>query len=279
VAGATAYRVFFGTKPDALAELGATNQTSWPLMELSPRTDYFWRVDATMSGGQTIPGRVERFSTGGLAAWWKLDETQGSQAADAGAQGRIGEVNGPPHWAPGQGVADGALEFDGAANYLNCGNAPELNFQGGMTLSVWFKVREFNRKYQSIATKGETTWRLHRSGDKSVVSFSLDGPQRDADGRPPRLSTRRSVNDGQWHHIVALYDGRRAALYLDGEVETSTQARGAIARNNEPVLIGENSVSSGRFFNGWMDDVRLYSYGLSDEEVQTLYRAGRPAAK
>ena len=127
-------------------------------------------------------------------------------------------------------------------------------------------------------TKGETTWRLHRSGEKNTISFSLDGPRTPvADGRGPRLQTKREINDGQWHHIVALYDGRHAALYLDGQLETSVAATGLIAQNSEPVLIGENSVSRGRLFNGWMDDVRLYDYGLSEDEVVALYRTGRPA--
>jgi hypothetical protein len=280
VTGATSYRAYLGTNSTALAELGTTNETSWPVAELSPRSAYFWRVDASVPGGQTIPGRLERFNTGGLVAWFKLDETEGNQATDSSGNGTAAEVNGQPHWAPGQGTANGALEFDGKENFLNCGNPPALNFRGGMTVSVWFKVRQFNRRYQTIATKGETTWRIHRNAERDTVSFSLDGPQLPGnEGRSPRLQTRRAVNDGQWHHIVALYDGQRAALYLDGQVETSVRATGPIAQNAEPVMIGENAVSRERFFNGWMDDVRLYDYGLSEEEVLALYRAGRPVEK
>jgi hypothetical protein len=277
---ANTYHIGFGTNPAALAELGVIIRTSWRMAELKPRTAYYWRVDATMPDGKTIPGRLNQFTTGGPVAWWKFDEIQGGQAADAIAQGRLANINGPAHWAPGQGVTGGALEFDGATNCVNCGNPAEFNFRGGMTLSVWFKVREFNRRYQSLVTKGESTWRLHRSGDKNTISFSLDGPRTPAaDGRGPRLQIKREVNDGQWHHIAALYDGQQAALYLDGKLETSTAATGPMAQNTEPVLIGENAVSRGRFFNGWMDDVRLYDYGLSEQEVQALYRTGQPAAK
>ena len=61
-------------------------------------------------------------------------------------------------------------------------------------------------------------------------------------------------------------------LYLDGTEEGSVAATGTVTPNNVPVALGENALSRGRFFNGWMDDVRLYNRGLSAEEVQSLYR-------
>src|ERR1039458_1477533 len=48
-----------------------------------------------------------------------------------------------------------------------------------------------------------------------------------------------------------------------------------IARNNEPVMIGFNSEDRQARFNGWIDDVRLYGYGLSEADVKALYHGAR----
>lgn len=57
-------------------------------------------------------------------------------------------------------------------------------------------------------------------------------------------------------------------------MEDSIAATGPLTQNTDLVMIGENAERRGRLFNGWMDDVRLYGYGLSEQEVQALYRSG-----
>jgi len=48
-------------------------------------------------------------------------------------------------------------------------------------------------------------------------------------------------------------------------------ASGLINTDDSPVLIGENAISRGREWNGLIDDVRIYSYALSREEIKALY--------
>jgi hypothetical protein len=277
VTGATAYRVSFGTDPAKLSELLVTNQTQCLVSELPPQTACYWRVDAVMPGGQTVTGRVARFETGGLVAWWKLDETQGTNVADASGHGHTGTLIGTPAWA------DGALELDGKEARVNCGVNGAFNFRGAMTVSFWMKVRKFDKTWQATVTKGDHAWRFQRTGDTNTMVFipaGLSSSQAPgATEHRPWLFTKRPVDDNQWHHIVGLWDGQRAAFYLDGQLEDSIAATGTLFQDNEPVMIGDNSMFNGRYFNGWLDDVRLYSYGLGEEEVQALHRAGRPAVK
>jgi hypothetical protein len=80
-----------------------------------------------------------------------------------------------------------------------------------------------------------------------------------------------NVNDGKWHHIAGVYDGSNLYLYVDGILDNSVNASGIINTNVFPVLIGENSERSGRDWNGLIDDVRIYSYALSEAEVKALF--------
>jgi hypothetical protein len=87
---------------------------------------------------------------------------------------------------------------------------------------------------------------------------------------------RTKVDDNRWHHAVGVYDGARIALYIDGKLDASAPASGPIAANDEPVLIGENSERPGRFWHGLLDEVRLYSYALSEDEITALYGEASP---
>jgi hypothetical protein len=274
---AATHRVHLGTNAAALTLLGATDQPRLQSPQLKPGTAYYWRVDEAKPDGSVVTGRVARFETGGLVGWWKLDESGGPTTADSSGHLLAGRIRGAPHWAPGQGRIGGSLEFDGRGNFVTVGNSPALDFRDEMTFAAWIKIRQFDKPWQAIATRGNTAWRVQRNADQSNLSFSIDGPvsasKTDAK-KAPRLKSKRNVDDGQWHHVVALYDGNRAALYLDGELEDAVAAAGEMAQDTDSVLLGENAASRGRFFNGWMDDVRLYSYGLSEAEVQALYRGG-----
>lgn len=212
--------------------------------------------------------------TEGSVAWWKFDETQGGAAADATGHGLAGRVQGQPRWAPGQGRFGGALELDGATGFVDCADAQEFDFREGMSLSVWFKVRRFDKMPPVLVTKGNNTWQLQFTGDQHRLNFALTGPQTKGTtrSRSPSVTSNRALDDGQWHHVVGAYDGQRVALYVDGKLADSMSASGLIAQNTEPVMIGGSPTTRSRPFEGWIDDVRLYSCGLRESAIQALYR-------
>ena len=181
-----------------------------------------------------MTGRVARFGTTGLVAWWKLDETKGTKAEDATGHQFTGNVVGKAEWAPDAGPdrgRDGVRRQDDVHQLRH--EPPEFDFRDGMTVAAWIKVREFNKTWQAIVTKGDTAWRLQRQEDTGMVTFSFntDSPQESSGTNQVSLVSKRKVDDGQWHHLVGVSDGRRAALYLDGELEDSADAK-PIAQNS-----------------------------------------------
>jgi hypothetical protein len=273
--GATEHHVYFGTAPGKLGSLGATRQPKTDAQDLKPDSTYYWRVDEVQSDGRVVTGRVARFGTAGLVAWWPLDESSGTKAQDGSGHGLTGNVVGNALWAPQQGKLGGAMEFDGVSTFINCGKAPEFDFTDGMTVAAWIKVRKFDKTWQAIVTKGDTAWRLQRQEDTGKVTFSFDSGSRVSSGGGDLVGvvSKQSVDDGKWHHVVGLTDGRRVALYLDGELQATATAK-PLAQNTYSVMIGCNAQYYDRRFNGWIDDVRLYGYALSDDEVKALYLAG-----
>ena len=63
---------------------------------------------------------------------------------------------------------------------------------------------------------------------------------------------------------------------MDGKLDAQTEATGRIRSNDWPVSIGENSEETNREWNGLIDDVRIYSYALSAEEIRILYEGKEP---
>ncbi len=252
----------------AIELLTDENKSCW-------RGDYDSRLHLYTSGRPYTQGSMWSFSTGRMLGWWRLDEPSGSTAADASGNGNDGLVTGSPQWEPSTGRAGGTLLVRNGS--VQIGQKAPFNVTEAITISVWTRVETLDKWWQALVTKGDTSWRLHRSGDADCLEFACNGPQSSSGGAASAKSNR-VLSDGRWHHVVATYDGSRIALYFDGELDAYCSAWGRLQTNDQPVCIGDNAEQPGRYWNGRIDDVRIYSYALNDAEVAELYEAGQQSA-
>jgi len=198
-----------------------------------------------------------------LVGHWELD---GDATDSAGASD--GTLQGDPVYVTGK--VGNALEFDGNGDYVTIPNEATFDITAAISVSCWIKVNVFDTQWQAIVTKGDNAWRLHRYADSSVINFANTGGSAGGNGD---VSGTVNVNDGQWHHIVGVYDGSEVALYVDGRLDASLPSTGAIDTNNYAVCIGENAQQDERYFNGLIDDVRIYDHGLGETEIISLVLA------
>jgi WD40 repeat protein/serine/threonine protein kinase len=244
------------------------------------QSNYEERLKLYQSGQPYHKGHLWSFSTGKLIAWWKFDETEGYKVADSSGNGNDGTLKGNPIWQPSGGRIGGALLLDGNRDYVVIGNESNFDITGSITVAAWMKVNIFDKPWQTIVAKG-STWRLSRYSFKNSIVFSCTG-------FAPRLNLRSygnivgqdDVNDGGWHHICGTYDGVNIRLYVDG-VEDSTSPdtyRDNIDTNNYNVWIGNNSQYPEREWNGLIDDLRIYSYALSEAQVKEIYTERGPGS-
>ncbi len=267
-ADVTEHTVYFGTEPDELVlleEVSGSAKAMTPALQTG--VTYFWRVDEIQPDGSVAAGDIWSFDTGSLVGWWKLDEGSGDIAADSSGNGHDGSLKGSVSWVDG--VTGYALLFDEQGDYVDIGTGADFNIRNQITVSAWIMVDSFEREFQGIVTKGNTSWRLQRGYGSSALEFACTGLNVPG-SMFSNILGKIEVDDGQWHHVAGTYDGQKICLYINGKVDVCSKASGRINVDNQPVYIGENAEEPDRSWHGLIDEVRIYNYGLTSEDVAAL---------
>ncbi len=205
--------------------------------------------------------------------YWQLGEKSASEkAADISGNGAHGIYQGGA--VAGQkgalsGSSDLCTLFDGQSGYVSLGKEDVFRFTTALSIEAWIKTSGFKHDWEAIVTKGDSSWRLSRYANSRRVSFECNGG-----GTSHSLPSARNVDDGQWHHLVGVYDGFAKYLYIDGVLEAVASYTQVVDQNKELVFIGENSEARGRNFNGSMDEVALYNRALGASQVVNHFQAG-----
>ena len=198
-----------------------------------------------------------------LLGYWTFDNHTDDSATGGVADDDASWVGSPSYTASapfGSGIA-----LDGN-RHLDCGTSADLEHAGGsVSISAWFKVDNFNTSWQCLLSKGEgSNYRIARHQGNNAMAYA--GGADDIFGG--------SVNDGQWHHVLAISeDGEDTFLYVDGD-QVATGAAPSLTDTGLSLLIGENPGATGRRWNGDIDDVALFGVALSDFQAMAVFRFG-----
>ncbi len=176
------------------------------------------------------------------------------------------------------GVVGSAGRFDGVDDAVFVADAPALALADALTLSLWSRRLGPFDPYALLAGKafgdgGSNSYEMYltdasEAGGTYVVNFSTDTPS--AFG-----NAFTEVND-DWTHVCGVWDGSVWRLYVNG-VQAATQVvETAPTYDEHPFIIGADMEFGAvtHFFDGTIDEVRLYDRALSPGEVVTLYEAG-----
>ncbi|MCX7048367.1 MAG: hypothetical protein NTX50_23140, partial [Candidatus Sumerlaeota bacterium] len=243
----------------SVCALGTDRRSGW---NLDGRIDdaQVWSVIRTQAQIRADMQGVSSGAGNGLVLSLNMDEGQGGVAQDSTANHNDGVLKNSVSWADGR-LADTAMRFDGVNDYASVANESAFDFTEAMTLECWFRIGRFDRAEQTLISKG--VWRLHRGrADSDTLTFSTPGLS------DPDLRGRMNINDGQWHHAAAVYDGANKYLYIDGDLDVATSASGSLATNDLPLQFGDDPSTPARYLNGWLDEIRIWVAARSQAEVR-----------
>ena len=251
---------------------------------LPAETKLYWRVDEVhgrlppLSYGTVNKGPIWEFETipffpivdPNLVGWWKFDMGFGDTAWDWSGHDHHGTLMGDPQWVTG-GMMDGAMEFDGTGDYVNMDGYKGISGTNPYTISAW--INKTTNEDCSIVTWG-TNSNGQRMGfrlDNDVLRFEFGGGN---------VIANTLVTDGEWHNVAMTVPINGTLgdviLYVDGADDQGVANNPANLFNlgsNTDVSIGRRATHNDRFFNGMMDDVRIYDYALSAAQI---IRIGAP---
>jgi type II secretory pathway component PulJ len=209
-----------------------------------------------------------------LVGWWKFDDGSGTSAIDSSGNGNNGTLINGPTWAI-DGKISGALSFNGVNQYVDMGNVLNAG-SGDLTVAAWFKTSVAGDSDQGIVAKRNNSF-----GNEDGYSITINAPGSDfgdgvtgEDDNGPGVKVSADV----WHQMVMTISrgSELKSTYIDGTLDFTDSISGIGSQNNSLDLrIGASG--NGRYFNGLIDDVRIYNRALSSSEVAALYANPGPS--
>ena len=196
-------------------------------------------------------------------ASYAFDEGSGETAHDVSGNGHNASLHGA-EWTE-KGKFGGALRFDATEHdRLTIPNSPELNFSGAFTLEAWVKPEE-ERNWAPIFAKTEA-----EESDYSYLVYARGSgvPKaelKDASGETANVWGKEALPVGEWSNVTLTSDGEELRIYVNGELAGTEPT--VLSRATESALrIGGNE-QWGEYFDGEIDNVRVYDRALDGPEI------------
>ncbi|MFP9060506.1 malectin domain-containing carbohydrate-binding protein [Natrialbaceae archaeon A-chndr2] len=208
--------------------------------------------------------------TDGLIGYWPLDESAGSQTAvDGSGNGNDASVVGTIEQGQDGILSSTSYGFGESDSYLEVADDETLDVDDELTISVWIHPENLGGA-QGIVSK-RNSWNDEQAF--SLFAYNEDRLYVDIDGTSNRFASNTVLEEDRWYHVVVVYDGaaEETRLYVDGQLDTTSQAVSSIPAYNSSLTIGELDTNRGAEFNGRIDEVRLYDRALSTAEVGSLF--------
>ncbi|MHC4242675.1 MAG: LamG domain-containing protein, partial [Planctomycetota bacterium] len=172
-----------------------------------------------------------------------------------------------------------ALELNGSSTYVDCGNAEVLNV-GVFSVSFWFNIpstQGWNHivsrgSHQGGGNPGAVNWGVMMYDAQETILYEAFN-----DTVKPSISANTTV--GEWHHIVATFDGTEMQLYHDGQSAGTSAATGMLLDQSRSFVIGAKSEDGyvENFFTGSVDEVGYFNVVLSPEDIEAIMDNGLAA--
>ena len=217
---------------------------------------------ATLGVSSAAPGAM-------LIGHWGFEEGAGGTALDSSANGLNGAITNATY--TGGKVGDYALDFNGSNAYVEVLNSPLL-VPSTIGISMWFKARETQQTSTDLLDKG------HGAGSTPyhagyVFQYSENTSEINTiygtGSTFAYVGTGLGFKDDKWHHLAANLGQDAIEVYVDGDLVDSVPGQGPIIQNDSNLYFGRHR-TLGRYFNGLLDEIRIYDGRLSQSDVDAL---------
>jgi hypothetical protein len=223
----------------------------------------------------------------GLVAWYNF---KGGNLNDSSGKNNHIVFNNAVKTADRFGKADGAYLFNGTSSYMSVTNSTSINPATAITLAVFVKVNGFYTGTchgNAILTKGFGSDYSDGYYGLGITDHNCTGPidvtkqkftaayGNNGNGDAPFCRTDTVfAQPGKWYCYVFTHENGNSKLYINGELKDSRQATLTFNANPANLFIGKLDNSQYPYwFNGVIDDIRIYNKALCPGAVKQLNRS------
>ncbi len=200
---------------------------------------------------------------GGLKFYYSMDEPSGSAVRDTSFNNANGLTVGSPTW--GAGKVGGAVTLNGSSQYVT---GQDVDSATTITVGAW--VNPSASQTSKVISKASTT-----TDNQGVIQLAANVPSfKLTVGGSEYTASGSALSNSTWTYLAGTYDGSNVRLYVNGAQANATPATGAIATNAFVWTAGRDANAAGNYFNGSIDEVKVFSRALSANEIKAEYDAG-----
>lgn len=250
---------------DSFSDICLTSSSMGSLSVISHSGN--WHILNMSDNGVTI-------SASNLIGWWKLDDATGTTLVDDSSFQNDGSLN------------NSTLSTNSISSHLN----RTLNFDGvddsvtipyildyeidSISVSAWV--------YHDVTGVVDQVLSKDNSGSSRVWQFRITSSDEvsfivfDEGGANSSVTSTNTISQSTWRHIVGTWDGTTIKVYIDGLFDNSSAFAGKLNKNETgEAYIGQSENGSPGYFDGRIDDARIYNKALSASEIQALFSQGQ----
>jgi hypothetical protein len=258
------------TQPAFYSPLYNTWSIYWTIPEDASTGLYDVKIDVSNpTGGSASNMTLGQFNLASVLRILDLSFSDSSNPIkDASGHGNIGTLHNAT-WLPSYG---GCYSFNGVNSYINRQNVSSLP-STPISFSFWSRQLGTETNFMHlVGLFGDQRATVYVSPGTYTYSYKFSNVSNTS------LEGSIATLDLSWHHFAVVFNGSQLDIYVDGINKVDVPVLGVINKVDDSLFIGTagtGTIPAGNYFNGLMNDVRVYSRVLSAVEVQAEYNAGK----
>jgi prepilin-type N-terminal cleavage/methylation domain-containing protein len=230
---------------------------------------------ARLANGASFSSQTLRALSDNLVGRWDFNECAGTSAYDLSGMGNTGTLQAIATWSTELPAGNGcSLSLDGTSNsYVSVPNSSSLNIPtgGSVSMCAWIKPSSASADMYTIIQKmsGTYAYGIRIENDSTVWVYTQ--------GASRMQTITRTIPENKWTHLCGVISSSQPTrLYADGALVGigKEDEFGGVVSNTGIVRIGRSS--TGEYFNGLIDDVRIFNVPLTSQEAHQLYAETAP---
>ena len=223
--------------------------TAGKRVNLNTNTQYFWKVNATNSGGTSDWSTAWNFTTSAVPK----------------------EV-------------EYSLFFNGTNAYVDCGNVARFNLTTAATVQAWIKLSStansgvIGGKLHHVSSEWGYGLFANSNGvggppfEPGKVSFAVGK----SDGSWKVVLSNTTLPTGTWYHVAGTFDGQFLKIYINGALDNTTDIGvpyTIVPPTGYPFCIGKFSSENGRYFSGGIDELSVWNIARTASDISSTYNS------